>query len=378
MKRIWSIVLAAVLAAGLMLSGAAAAGGMTLALSPASGRAGDTVTLTVTVDNNPGMATCLLYFYYDTSVFSVDPASGFSPQGEFARTGSVMGNTIETAKANGRYRGDAGKDGAQVLWYNRMGIDTPGDGAVLTLRLKIAGDAVNGTYPVTLSCSSADTLNRKGEELSPAFVSASVTVTGGREAGETAGPGEEKPTAEFSDTAGNWAEDYIRRAAGLGLIEGYPDGTYGPGRTMTRAELVTILWRAAGAPEPRGKATFTDLPYEWYQDAIAWAEENGVVNGIGDGLFDPQGTVTREQLVTVLHRRAGCPTGMEGLFTALYDSQYPDSHQIGDWAKKALYWSIYNGIYCGENSASIGKTLAPRSAATRAQIAVMIVRCLEE
>ena len=99
---------------------------------------------------------------------------------------------------------------------------------------------------------------------------------------------------------------------------------------------------------------------------------------MGDGLFDPTGSVTREQLVTILHRMAGTPTGMELMFGSIYDGKFSDTGLIGDWAKQAVYWSIYEGIYCGENSEEIGTALAPKGPANRAQIAVMMIRYLNE
>jgi hypothetical protein len=181
----------------------------------------------------------------------------------------------------------------------------------------------------------------------------------------------------FSDVSGNWAESYIAKAASLGLVEGY-NGQYRPNDSMTRAELVTILWRASGCPAPTTESSFTDLTQTWYLDAVAWAEETGVINGVGHDRFSPSGEVTREQLVTILHRLAGTPTGMEALLTGVYDSQYSDSGDVSSWAKEALYWSVYSEIYCGEASTSVGQTLAPAAAASRAQIAVMMVRYLEK
>ena len=139
---------------------------------------------------------------------------------------------------------------------------------------------------------------------------------------------------------------------------------------------MTILWRAMGEPEPTKKTTFKDLTQDWYKEAVAWAEENAVVNGMSEGVFAPNGNVTREQMVTIFHRMAGTPVGMEAMLTGIYDAQYPDSGSVGVWAKSALYWSVYNGIYCGTNSEEIGSYLEPKLPATRAQIAVMIVRYL--
>lgn len=181
--------------------------------------------------------------------------------------------------------------------------------------------------------------------------------------------------ADFTDVSGHWAESYITQAADRQLIQGY-DGKYNPDDPMTRSQLVTILWRAVGSPEPKGAATFTDLTQDWYKKPVAWAQENGVMKGTATDKFSPEGLVTREQLVTVLHRLAGSP--MDALlFTQFYEWQYPDSVQISDYAKQALYWSIYKEVYCGKSGLSVGKTLDPKEPASRGQIAVMIIRYLD-
>ena len=78
---------------------------------------------------------------------------------------------------------------------------------------------------------------------------------------------------------------------------------------MTRGECVTILYRAMCSPKVEKAATFTDLTHQYYRDAIAWAEQNGVVNGVGNGKFNPGGSVTRAQLATILYRMAGSESG---------------------------------------------------------------------
>lgn len=178
-------------------------------------------------------------------------------------------------------------------------------------------------------------------------------------------------TIAFTDVSGHWAESYINQAYQRQLVKGY-NGLYRPDDGMTRAEMVTILWRAMGEPKPTKTASFTDLTQEWYKDAVAWAEEQSVVNGIAAGKFDPDGNVTREQLATILHRLSGGASGMEILFTSSYDAFFKDSGKISAYAKSAVYWCYFNSIYCGEASVDVGETLAPNADATRGQIAVMI------
>lgn len=378
LKRAFHILLVLALLLGAALP-VTASGTPALSISSGEVKAGETVTLTVSIKDNPGIAASLLYIYYDTDSFTVDVSKGIFASGAFASNGSVIGNTIDAAKDTGRYDGVAGKDGVLALWYNSSGIDTSDDGNMLKIKFTANKDIANGDHVIQVGYSKTDTQNQKGEQVSLVSAEGIISVTGGSDQKKP----EEKPeqetieSVEFKDISGHWAETYIRQSAELGLVEGY-EGLYRPDDTMTRAEFVTILWRAVGEPEPKGKASFSDLKQDWYFKSVAWAEENNVVNGMGGGLFDPAGSVTREQLVTILHRMAGTPTGMELMVSTAYDQQYADSEQIGDWAKAALYWSVFEGIYCGENSESIGDRLAPKRPANRAQIAVMMIRYLKE
>jgi hypothetical protein len=392
----------------LLLPSVLAAGGPALSLSSAQADPGGELTLTLSVQNNPGLGAFLVYFYYDTAVFTADADSDIAATGSF-KTGSLVGNSVD----------EDGKTGVLALWYTGASTGVTADGEALTLKLRVSSTAKSGVYPVELSYSPQNTI---GPDLKPvSFTTTSATVTVGNVTtadpqptatptptetqsptpSETESPapsqtesptptetetpspaptttpdtpetGTDADTPQISDTAGHWAESYITEAASLGLVIGN-EGLFRPDDSMTRAEFVTILWRMSGSPAPSGKASFTDLPLNWYQDAIAWAEETGVVNGVGNGRFSPQGNVTRQQVATTLYRLSGSNTGMEALFTSLYDAQYPDSGDLGAWAKSAVYWAIYNEIYCGQSSVSVGATLTPKLPATRAQIAVMVV-----
>ena len=180
----------------------------------------------------------------------------------------------------------------------------------------------------------------------------------------------------FTDTSGHWAEKYIKQAAERKLIEGYL-GKYRPNDRMTRAEFVTVLWRASGEPKAAKPSTFTDLTQNWYTDAIAWAQEKKVIEGVGYGKFNPDGWITREQVATILHRQAGLP--MDGfMFWPLY-AGYSGDNQISNYAKDAVHWAIYKSIYCGEAVVKVnsGTPLKPTEPATRGQVAVMMVQYLD-
>lgn len=178
----------------------------------------------------------------------------------------------------------------------------------------------------------------------------------------------------FTDTIGHWAQAEIANAAELGLMEGYGDGIFGADDPLTRGQLVTILWRNANSPTMETAASFTDLDPNtaYYQQPIAWAEQTGVVQGYGDGLFGPEDNVTREQLATVLYRLAGEPLDGAQAYTGIYNAALTDAENVSASLQNAVYWAVYHEIWCGTDSTAIGTTLAPTAAATRAQVAVML------
>ena len=377
MKKLVSALLALALMVSIVPPVARAAGDPTISVTSGEVKAGESVTLTVSIEDNPGLAACMLYLYYDTAVFAVDPDSDVVCQGAFNSSGAVFVGSIAEAKANGGYVGDRNRDGVQVIWFNGSGQNTTRDGKMISVTFTCINSALSGDYTIGLGYSPENTINEEEKQVSVITESASITVTGGN--GTKPEEPEEEPTEvpHFTDVSGHWAERFIVVAAKRGLILGYM-GQYRPDDTMTRAEFVMILWRVNGSPKPAKAASFTELEQDWYRDAVAWAEANSVVNGVGNGRFEPEGEVTREQLATILHRMAGTPTGMEAMFTGVYDSSFSDSGEVGDWAKAALYWTVYNEIYCGEHSVAIGNTLAPTAPADRAQIAVMITRYLDK
>lgn len=382
MRRGIAICLAAVLLLGALAVGSFAANTPEVTVSSGSVKAGETVDLTVTMSGNPGMAAYMLYIYYDTDTFAVDPSRDISAGSDFAG-GILLGNDLETARKNSDEPvGDSSKDGVLALWCNSTGTNTTKNGSMLRIRLQAKDTAANGSYTISLGYDADNTINEDGGKVALQVSGGTVTVTGGaadkpeHPAGAVDSTGGGGGVVDFSDIAGNWAEDYIVEANAQGLVYGY-NSVYRPNDTMTRAEFVTILYRACGSPKPAKAASFTDLTQTWYRDPIAWAEENQVVNGVGNGKFDPGGPVTREQLVTILFRLSGGQSGMESMFTSAYDDAYTDAGQISAYAKPAVYWSIYHEILCGQQSLTVPATLAPRAAATRAQIAVMIVRYLD-
>ena len=155
-----------------------------------------------------------------------------------------------------------------------------------------------------------------------------------------------------------------------GLMNGVSEFVFSPGAPMTRAMLVTVLWRYEGEPEAPA-STFSDVKAgAWYADAVSWASANGVVNGVGNNKFDPEGNITREQMATILYRYCGgkgIDTGKQGSL-----SGFPDAGKVSSYAKTALQWTVAEGIIGGSD----GKLL-PQGNATRAQVATILMRFIE-
>ena len=183
-----------------------------------------------------------------------------------------------------------------------------------------------------------------------------------------------KPSGYFDVKPGSWYEQSVQYATEHGLMNGTGTNTFEPESTMTRAMLVTVLWRYANAPKP-GANPFTDVPNgKWYTDAVAWAAENGVVNGVGDGKFEPDGSVTREQMATILYRYAQ----KVGIDTSKHTelSAFPDASRVSAYARASMQWIVAEGVIGG--SRENGQDwLNPQGNATRAEVATILMRFIE-
>lgn len=180
------------------------------------------------------------------------------------------------------------------------------------------------------------------------------------------------PGAQFSDVnVKAWYHESVDYVVTHDLMKGVTGGKFDPEGEMNRAMLVTVLWRYEGKPTG-AKNTFSDVPAgEWYTDAVAWAAANGIVNGIGDGKFDPLGKITREQMATILFRytemRGVADTSKRGDL-----SGFPDEKQISEYATDAVAWAVGEGLILGSDG-----MLLPQGDATRAQVATILMRFIE-
>ncbi len=172
----------------------------------------------------------------------------------------------------------------------------------------------------------------------------------------------------------DWAHEGIDFAVAMGLFNGISEDTFAPNRTMTRAMLVTVLWRYAGSPAA-GENTFVDVENGlWYTHAITWAAEKEIVTGVGNRRFNPDGDVTREQIATILYRFAEF-MGDETEGTADL-STYPDGETVSSWAAEAMAWAVENELIKGILQKDEAY-LTPKGPATRAQVATILMRYIE-
>lgn len=186
-----------------------------------------------------------------------------------------------------------------------------------------------------------------------------------------------RPTAPvglpFADVSGSdWFYNDVRYVYEKGIMDGTGADRFSPNAPLTRAMIVTILYRMAGSPSVSGSSDFTDVAAgKWFAKAVAWAAANGIVNGYGDSLFGPNDPVTREQLAAILYRYA-VYGGMTAVTLEENLGSFADTAQLSAYAIQAMNWAVGQGLINGS-----GSNLVPKAQATRAQVAAIIHRYLE-
>lgn len=176
----------------------------------------------------------------------------------------------------------------------------------------------------------------------------------------------EVETSPFSDVSTSaYYYEAVKWAQEKGITGGIGNGLFGPNQPCTRAQIVTFLWRAAGSPEPKSMSSFSDVSTDsYYAKAVAWAVENGITTGTGDGKFSPDATCTRAQSVTFLFRAIGKLVDSKAEFSdVLTDSYYAN----------AVAWAVENGVTNGIGNGLFG----PDNSCTRAQIVTFLYRAYQ-
>ena len=182
------------------------------------------------------------------------------------------------------------------------------------------------------------------------------------------------PSAKFMDVPdeSNWAHKGIDYAVSHGLFAGTSDNTFSPDDSMTRAMMVTVLWRFAGKPTASGTNPFRDVPTNaYYYEPVLWAAANGVVSGVSADRFDPNGKITREQIAAIMYRY----TDGQGYDTSeLADlSVFPDANKVSGYAVTPIAWANKAGLINGDSVNGVSY-IKPKDNATRAQVAAILMR----
>lgn len=385
-NRILAIGIALLLAVQL-LTPLACAAGTTLKLTAPDKLpdVGQTFTVTAELTGNTGLAAVQLSLGYDDSVVEC--------------TGIENGALVAGMLAASNPYATRGGVGAILAAATTTAVKTDGSLAVFTFRVKAAGDA-----KLTLADALLSDIDGKALSLSyslPALIAQGSGSDSGSGSGSDAEkPGtdnkkseddkksededkpedEEKPadgaqeevkSGSFRDvTSAHWAFASVERAAELGLVTGYSDGTFRPDTPVTRAQFVLMLWRMCGKPAAAKAVSFADASADWYQDALSWAIEKGYVNGLSDTRFGPDAPITRQQAMAILFRLNGGQSGTELTLTGIYEQTFADSTTIASWAKDATWWAVYHELVSGVG----GSRIAPEANASRAQIAAILLR----
>lgn len=318
---------------------------------------GETFTVKVDISGNPGLCAAQYTLAFDKTVVTCVSAS----------VGDVLKGTLSAANPDAA-------DGAIVAAAATSPAKGDGSIGVFTFKVLKSGetgfalkDAVfsdaNGAS-ISTNVPAADSSQKPSAPAKPDQPKTDDPT-------EPSNPGENAGQTFLDVPKSFWGYESIERAAQLGYVNGVGGGKFEPNRQLTRAEFVTMLHRMAGKPTASTAAAFTDVSQNaWYRDALNWAAEKGYVNGTGANSFNPDGKITRQEVVTILFRYSGAQSGAEAMFTATYDSQFTDSGAIAPWAKTAMYWAIYNGVVNGTSPT----TVSPTATATRAEVAAIFVR----
>ena len=179
-------------------------------------------------------------------------------------------------------------------------------------------------------------------------------------------------TKMFTDVSHSWADDGIQYCVTHQLMSGIGNNLFGPKLTTTRAQIVQILYNLEGEPKVSGTTPFTDLTQDWYQDAVRWAYQTGVVAGTSSTTFEPDRPVTREQIAVILMEYVTRVLKLERTWTPADLSIFPDAGSVSDWAKDAMADAVGLGLISGASN-GVQTYLEPQGSATREQVATILM-----
>ncbi len=304
---------------------------------------------------------------------------------------------VETTYGTGATGGISGSNEATIInCYNVGTITGPAGNTTAAIATASGGDTYENCYWLTGSAdvgvynkTLASVTEKSAAELKSAemlellgsaFAADTANINNGYPVLYWQGPGASEPDPEepiaaelpFTDVDGHWALDAIRYAYENKLFNGVSETLFAPDTAMTRGMLVTVLYRLEGEPAVTANAKFSDVAEDqWYAKAVAWAAENEIVKGYG-ATFGPDDLVTREQMATILLRYAVWKQYDTTAGKSLSD--YADYAELSGWATAALEWANAEGLILGRTET----TIVPQGDATRAEVATILMRFIEK
>ena len=189
-----------------------------------------------------------------------------------------------------------------------------------------------------------------------------------------------EPNKTFSDLEdGAWYLEAVEFVSSEGIIRGYDDGRFGPYDTLTRGQLITMLWRIQGKPSASTNTQpFDDVDYsDYYGNAIRWARATGVASGYGNNTFNPEASITREEIAVVLANYAKIADGKSPDSDGVKLGTFPDATSVDTWAYNAMSWAVDKGLISGKIDANNTAWLSPTAKAARAEAAAILMRYLQ-
>jgi len=357
-------------------------------MSPTSVKPGDTVTIQVLLENNPGIACMQLEIGYDATALRIE-----SP--DHVTRAAALGSLMFVGVSSTTYRNNPFKVG----WAGANNDRT--NGAILNIQFNILPDAKGGASPITVAYVPANTSDQDRKPIILSVVNGSLNIVRDDTSVTHNDPGggnpplsggENLPTSgdgntDISDSnvpltnsdmlilpftdveSTDWFYEAVRFVAENGLMNGTSVDKFSPNTAMSRAMLVTVLYRLEGELPVSGSIPFADVKAgEWYSDAILWANNNNIVIGYSSVIFGRNDPITREQTVTILYRYAK----LKGLdVSASVDlSGYTDMKDISGWALDAMKWAVAERIVQGRTNT----TIVPQGTSTRAEVAMILQR----
>ena len=307
------------------------------------------------------------------AAIAADGTSGFYNVGRHARI--AIAPVTDDGQAIAAVQTDADGDGKDDSFY-------PGSRA---LTVTVSGTSPSAFYFLTVSSSGrtfyadqklggGDLCFRVSFALPDArtefFLEVASTEAGFEKAAVPLAYAPSASAITFSDVdKGAWYYESVQQAVETGLMNGLGDGSFHPNGTTSRAMIVTMLWRMEGSPIANYAMSFTDVSSgAWYAEAVRWAASEQIAAGYADGTFKPDGAITREQFAALLYRcaqRKG--KGFTGAW--MFRPDFPDAAEVSGWASEAVHWCVMHGVLNGKD----GK-LVPGGSATRAEAAAMLLR----